>query len=65
MQLIEYLNANSKILKVLGVTPEEVSSTILEQDTKDSNCMNQTEGLIWVFHCLGKIDEAKKIKAEQ
>lgn len=29
VELIEYLNSNKKILKVLGITPEEVSTTIM------------------------------------
>jgi hypothetical protein len=33
--------------------------------SKDPNLFTPNEGLIWIFNCIGKIDAAKKLKAEQ
>lgn len=63
VELISYLNSNTKILKVLGVTPEDVSTTITALECKDRNLVNINEGLMWIYSCLGKADVVKKLKA--
>lgn len=63
MQLIEYLNANPKIPKVLGVSEEAVSRTVLGLQSKDPNLLNFNEVLLWVLGAVGKSEEAKRLKA--
>ena len=53
------------MLRVLGTTSEEVSTSVMTLECKDANLINMSEGLIWIFKTIGKIDQAKKLKAEQ
>ena len=65
VNFISYINSSKKIIRVLGTTPEEVSTSVMTLECKDANLINMSEGLIWIFKTIGKIDQAKKLKAEQ
>ena len=65
VNFIEYINSNTKILRVLGTSPEEVSTSVMTLDCKDLNLININEALIWIYQTIGKIEKAKQLKAEQ
>lgn len=65
IQLVEYLTNNKKILKVLELTAEEVSRGVMNFTTKDSNVLNYSECLMYIYSCLGKHDDIKKLKAKE
>ena len=59
------------MLRVLGTTSlilmrlASLHSSVMTLECKDANLINMSEGLIWIFKTIGKIDQAKKLKAEQ
>lgn len=65
MQLIEYLNVNQKIIKVLNLSMDQLSDSIINFPSKDTNLLSFNEILMFVLGSLGKAEDVKKLRAQQ
>lgn len=65
MQLIEYLTANQKIIKVLNLSIHQLSDSVINFPSKDRNLLTFNEILIFVLDSLGKGEDVKKLRAQQ
>ena len=65
LRLVEYLGQNTKILRVLGCTAEQASSTVMNIDCKLPDHLNFNECLMFVYQVIGKTEEVKKIRAQE